>query len=694
MYTTGLLFHTFTTYCASKLLPKVLEQSNSDEFLMGFVSTSMAYRVQVESFFSIILLFNRAFGLPKFLNLFNMAIKVYEKIVFLNENVQKCIVDKIMRYFKNDQELIKLYGAPGASNLSDLHKLISERPKCTNLLESVRTLASIHPVKNRVYRQLYYIHLRKVANIFYHQYLNDRNINIYAEKTSLIIREESDAAMYFIPFDKNISQKVNNIFYDHRFHEILFKNSGLLRAIYHDELRFAPAVRNIFTHNNSLRFLRYWKVYLKRDIKLTMAQLSYETRTDLTPEKVIENGNVLVELKRKFNELCANLKFLNIPGLEDFFENEFTIALKYEKKLQSSFEMLPDITIKKCTNVQNLRKKLKQISNLVLYVPDVEQYCLKYVGLLAKRLLYQRTSNIPLERWFLHLTYSLFTVDQLKAVREMFKEAMMSQYLYLKFKEVSLSKCVKMSLVSEEVWPGMKEITPLRIPRSLHNEIERFQNDVFRQHVISREFKVQPIMGIAHVRLTFYVEGRNNEKDKIITCEKISCNTAQLSILTLFKYNKTLCLEEIIKKLDATNTAFVVQNLRILMKGGKEHCLIKKSPDSRAIKNSDIFELNLNFRSQALSVWEIEDARMICADIPESCAFSVNHLQLVDAFVTRELKLNKTYIYSSLIAKVLCNSQEHFQASVKLIKHRIEKLIERGYITRDYKNRCCLIYLY
>ena len=107
--------------------------------------------------------------------------------------------------------------------------------------------------------------------------------------------------------------------------------------------------------------------------------------------------------------------------------------------------------------------------------------------------------------------------------------------------------------------------------------------------------------------------------------------------------------------------------------------ILDKTGNVKTISENDIFSINDNFKDKSRRI------KLLCPNLDlgkkkDNLTFDRNYI--LDAVIVRIMKSRKIIEHNDLMSQVI--TQIHmFKADLKLIKKRIESLIEREFIDRD-----------
>jgi cullin 1 len=166
----------------------------------------------------------------------------------------------------------------------------------------------------------------------------------------------------------------------------------------------------------------------------------------------------------------------------------------------------------------------------------------------------------------------------------------------------------------------------------------------------------------------------------------LQVSTLQAIALVLFNDGVTYTTEELIQKLNLDET--IVKPLMHSLSCGKAKVLLK-SPASNKISNTDKFTSNSKFVSNLRKI------RIPMASLESSfntAKVEEDRTILIEAAIVRIMKARKTLQHQQLVAEVL-SQLRFFSPNPRLVKKRIESLIDREYLERSSDNSSAYNYL-
>ncbi|OMJ16461.1 Cullin-3 [Smittium culicis] len=241
------------------------------------------------------------------------------------------------------------------------------------------------------------------------------------------------------------------------------------------------------------------------------------------------------------------------------------------------------------------------------------------------------------------------------------------------------------------------EITnfPIQI-ENLKNSFNEFYGKKFNGRKLSWQYN----MGSCDVVAKF--------KDKTI---ELNVSTVIIAILLLFNDssdNLKLSYEEIKQRIQIPDID-LIRNLQSV--ACAKYKILNKTPKSAGIFPGDIFEFNNDFtcptRKLKIPLIAASSSSKINSQNqanqkannkvglgPESgldeaslAKLEKSRVELIDAAIVRIMKSRKKFVHSLLVSETISQLQSRFTPSPTMIKHRIDELIDKGYIERNSEDR-------
>jgi len=172
--------------------------------------------------------------------------------------------------------------------------------------------------------------------------------------------------------------------------------------------------------------------------------------------------------------------------------------------------------------------------------------------------------------------------------------------------------------------------------------------------------------------------GKKGKESKI----QLVVSTIQAFILMLFNNNERLSLEDMASALQI-DTREIKKYLKSLTVQ-KEKILLKE-PEGKDINNGDVFRVNFDYSplknrvSIPLVVMQTDEKQV--AEVHENV--QQDRKLAIEACIVRVMKARVTLSHSGLVNEVIQALSVLFRPDGRIIKKRIEDLIQREYLERD-----------
>jgi len=233
-------------------------------------------------------------------------------------------------------------------------------------------------------------------------------------------------------------------------------------------------------------------------------------------------------------------------------------------------------------------------------------------------------------------------------------------------------------VLTQGFWPAQK-FRELHLTRELTNAKNEFDQWYKARHS-HRLLTWIYALGEATVRATFHHSKKYD----------ISLSTFQAVTLLLFNSASSLSFQSICDSLGLD----VATGKRILhsLACGKHKILIKTGQPKSINHSQDEFRINCEFSSKLkrfsipIPSLDAESRKDINLEVQQQRGYNI------DATLVRIMKARKRLTHQELIGEVIHQIQ-NFTPEIKLLRQRIEALIERGYIQRDDADPRSYIYL-
>lgn len=335
---------------------------------------------------------------------------------------------------------------------------------------------------------------------------------------------------------------------------------------------------------------------------------------------------------------------------------------------------------------------LEKTVQMFSYLSDKDVFAEIYRNQLAKRLLHQRSASDDMERLMISklklrcgaqftakmegmLNDLAIGADHAKAFEDYCKE---------REAETGLGKLeFGVQVLTTGYWPTYKTFD-LRLPPIMSRCLHVFK-EFYDSKNSHRRLQWTHSLGNATVKGTF---GKRSYDLQVVTLQAcalmaFNADTAPKSFTEL---NEILGMnEEVLKRVLHSLSCGKFRVIKRLADGGTGEKDAKAS-----IKTSDVFAFNDQFTCQMrkirIPMASLEDASQTTKRVEEDRSVAI------EAATVRIMKARKTLSHQQLVSEIL-TQLAFFRPDPKVIKRRIENLIEREYLERDPDNQNTYRYL-
>ncbi|PVU98881.1 hypothetical protein BB559_001201 [Furculomyces boomerangus] len=223
------------------------------------------------------------------------------------------------------------------------------------------------------------------------------------------------------------------------------------------------------------------------------------------------------------------------------------------------------------------------------------------------------------------------------------------------------------------------------LPINLQNLSNQFSH-FYKQKYSGRKFMWSYNLGTAELKAQF-----KNSK------HELTVSTIQMMILMLFNFTQP---EHRIGYMEIKNRTGLPDselNRNLQSLACTKYKILLKTPKSRDVSTTDMFEFNQNFSAPSLKI----KVPLIAAPTQSPDSKTIENQSkideerrvLVDAAIVRIMKSRRKLDHSNLVAETISQLKIRFMPSPHLIKLRIDSLIDRDYIERSKQDRKLYTYI-
>ncbi|XP_042421758.1 cullin-1-like [Zingiber officinale] len=412
---------------------------------------------------------------------------------------------------------------------------------------------------------------------------------------------------------------------------------------------------------------------------------------DVASNKEAEKRVVVGLQEQTFVREVIELHDKNMPLVNDCFQNHTL----FHKGLKEAFEIFlnktvagsstAELLVNYCDNIlkkggsekysdEAIEQILEKAVNLLGYIYDKDLFVEFYRKKLARRLLFDKSANEDHERSILTKLKQQNGAHFTSKLEGMVTDMILTRETQADFKEylqynphTNPGIDLSVTVLTTGFWPSYRS-SDFHLPFEMTKCIQAFK-EFYPTKTNSRKLTWIYSLGTCNITAKFELQ----------TIELI-VTTYQAAVLLLFNDSDRLSYSEIMSQLNLADDDVVrlLQSLCCL-----KYKILNKEPNINSISSDDVFAFNSKFTNKMRRIripLPIVDEKKKILEVVDK-----DRKYVVDACLIRIMKSRKVLNHQQLITE--CVEQlKVFKPDLKLIKKRIEDLINREYLERDSEN--------
>ena len=389
-----------------------------------------------------------------------------------------------------------------------------------------------------------------------------------------------------------------------------------------------------------------------------------------------------IELHDRFMEIlktCFDLSPVFHKALKEAFESFFnkSVAGHSVPELMASFSdaILKKGGAAKLLGEDDLDSLLDKLVKFMEYISDRDMFSEFYRQKLSRRLLNANSSGEDAEKSMLSRLKRQCGANFTNKMEGMVSDLIFAREkeqdfaLWLERNHVTLPHEMNVTVLTSGHWPNFTQIE-MNITDDMVQSLESFAK-YYEESNPSRKLAWQFEKGSVAIRATF---------DK--TYDLIMSPIQAMVLTTFDRIEGERATFAQLQELTNLADDALLRNLHSLSLN--KYKLLSKMPADKKITKDCSFEVNTKFadrqRRIRLQAPPLDDRKKVKEDVTQ------DRKHHIEAAIVRIMKSRKTLAHAELVSECIAQLQKIFTPDVRMIKRRIESLIERDYLERDEGN--------
>jgi len=235
-------------------------------------------------------------------------------------------------------------------------------------------------------------------------------------------------------------------------------------------------------------------------------------------------------------------------------------------------------------------------------------------------------------------------------------------------------------VLQQSVWPFAARKTDIDLPPLMQVELTKYASFYKLKHQ-GHKLEWDHALGTVELKARF----KAGPKD-------LSVSLYQAVVLLLFNDSTELLFTDILEhtRMDAAELRRTLQSLAC----GKKKVL-KKIPAGKDVNDTDILHFNPDFTDPHAKVHinSIQVKETPAETSRTHTSIEGDRRHYLDAAIVRIMKSRKELSYEQLKTATIDAVKSHFVPDVKMIKHRIDAMVDQDYLNRDAEDKSLYVYV-
>lgn len=500
----------------------------------------------------------------------------------------------------------------------------------------------------------------------------------YLKKAERRLNEEMERVSQYL--DAKSEVKITNVvekemIANHMLRLVHMENSGLVNMLLDDKYDDLGRMYNLFRRvPNGLSTIRE---VMTSHIRDTGKHLVTDPERLRDPVEFVQR---LLDEKDKYDKIIGS-SFNNDKTFQNALTSSFEYFINLNPRSPEFISLFVDDKLRKGlkgVSEEDVEIILDKVMMLFRYLQEKDVFEKYYKQHLAKRLLSGKTVSDDAERSLIVKLKTECGYQFTCKLEGMFTDMKTSQDTMQGFNsahgaDLGDGPTLAVTVLTTGSWPTQPSVT-CNLPTEMLALCEKFRSYYLGTHT-GRRLTWQTNMGTADIKATF-AKGQKHE---------LHVSTYQMCVLMLFNNADRLSYKEIEQatEIPASDLKRCMQSMACVK--GKN--VLRKEPMSKDIGEDDAFFVNDKFTNKLYKVKigtvvaqkETEPEKQETRQRVEE-----DRKPQIEAAIVRIMKSRRVLDHNNLIAEVTKQLQSRFLANPVEIKKRIESLIERDFLERDW----------